>query len=157
LPDNILKGLKYPGPSNSTAAGFLAGLLAAGLVWFGIAPAPAATCHGDTDDANAGDGNAAGTRGASPFGSTSSAGTLAGSNITITTADTVYFGTALLALGPVAASAGLGVPDWLWGNTNLATATRTLLNTGKITNSPLIINDASVSGKYSWFYRFSTP
>ena len=55
------------------------------------------------------------------------------------------------------ATGSLGVPYTLWCRTNLATGTWTLLDSGTVTGSPFVMQDASAAGLPTRFYQLSTP
>ena len=69
--------------------------------------ASAGVFYWDTDDTTPGFGDTAGTWGSSAFWSVDPAGTASASNTTITSADTVNFGTATLGLGSTASTIGI--------------------------------------------------
>jgi fibronectin-binding autotransporter adhesin len=72
-----------------------------------VSSASAATYYWDSNSTTAGFGNTAGTWGSSTFWSTNSDGTGATANTTITSADTVNFGTATLAYGTGSIAIGI--------------------------------------------------
>jgi hypothetical protein len=50
-----------------------------------------------------------------------------------------------------------GVPYRLWASTNLAGGAWTVLNSGAVTNSPFLIQDASATSNSTRYYRLTTP